>query len=160
VSFDWSGWEPSIRATLLFVIRDGRILLIRKLRGLGAGRINGPGGKLDPGETPIECAVRETHEELGIVATGVEELGELSFQWVDDTVPPLCCSVFRASGYDGEPTATDEAIPLWFDLGKIPFAEMWPDDELWFPHLLAGERFHGWYLFDGDALIQARSVVV
>ena len=29
---DWERWEPTVRANLLFVIRDGRILLIRKKR--------------------------------------------------------------------------------------------------------------------------------
>ena len=47
---DWSQWHPTVRCTLLFVLRDGQVLLIRKKRGLGAGKINGPGGKLDPGE--------------------------------------------------------------------------------------------------------------
>ena len=41
---DWNAWEPQQRATLLFVIHGGEILLIRKKRGLGAGKINGPGG--------------------------------------------------------------------------------------------------------------------
>ena len=40
-------WRPVHQATLLFVINDGNVLLIRKKRGLGAGKINGPGGKLD-----------------------------------------------------------------------------------------------------------------
>jgi 8-oxo-dGTP diphosphatase len=43
----------------LFVIRDGHILLIHKKRGLGAGKINGPGGRIDLGESPQECAVRK-----------------------------------------------------------------------------------------------------
>ena len=50
---DWERWQPRERATLLFVIRGGEILLIRKLRGLGAGKINGPGGRIDAGETPL-----------------------------------------------------------------------------------------------------------
>lgn len=39
-------------ATLMFVIDEarGEVLLIRKKRGLGAGKINGPGGKIDPGK--------------------------------------------------------------------------------------------------------------
>ena len=49
---DWTQWTPQERATLLFVRRDGQVLLIRKKRGLGAGKINGPGGRLDNGETP------------------------------------------------------------------------------------------------------------
>ena len=67
---DWKHWEPQIRATLMFVLRDAafgggqEVLLIRKKRGIGAGKINGPGGKIDPGESPLQCAIRETREEL------------------------------------------------------------------------------------------------
>lgn len=48
------------------VIRDadGRILLVRKR---GTSRFMLPGGKLEPGESPSECAVREVNEELGVV---------------------------------------------------------------------------------------------
>ena len=49
---DWESWIPEQRATLLFVVKDGQVLLIHKKRGLGAGKINAPGGRLDPGETP------------------------------------------------------------------------------------------------------------
>ena len=69
---DWSRWEPQDLATILFVRRDaerpdgGDILLIRKKRGLGAGKINGPGGRVDPGETVTACALREVREELRI----------------------------------------------------------------------------------------------
>ena len=50
---DWKNWTPTMSGTLLFIISDSRALLIRKKRGLGAGKINAPGGKIDPGETPI-----------------------------------------------------------------------------------------------------------
>ncbi|MFP5488377.1 MAG: NUDIX domain-containing protein, partial [Acidimicrobiia bacterium] len=75
---DWAAWQPTIRATLLFVIRDRQVLLMHKQRGIGAGRINGPGGKIDPGESALDGAVRETREELCITATGVEQAGELA----------------------------------------------------------------------------------
>ena len=78
---DWDNWEPTEHATLLFVVRDGRVLLIRKKRGLGAGKINGPGGRIDDGETPAEAAVREVHEELCITPTQVRQHGELLFQF-------------------------------------------------------------------------------
>lgn len=153
VDVDWSIWAPTVRATLLFVIRDDEILLIRKRRGLGAGLINGPGGKIDPGESAIEAAVRETTEEVGIVPTGVVEAGELRFHFVDGL--KLHCTVFRADGHDGEPVETAEAVPLWCPVDDIPFDEMWPDDELWFPHLLAGRRFHGRCTFDGEKLLDS-----
>ncbi len=148
---DWSVWEPTVRATLLFVIHDGRILLIRKQRGIGAGLINGPGGKIDPGETAMEAAIRETTEEVGVVPTGVVEAGELRFHFLDGL--RLHCTVFRADGHEGEPVETPEAIPLWHTLDDIPFDEMWPDDELWFPMLLAGDWFTARCIFDGERLL-------
>lgn len=153
---DWQSWEPNIRATLLFVIRDGRVLLIHKKRGIGAGKINGPGGKIDPGETAAECAVRETQEELHITATGVAEAGRLWFDFLDGT--KIHCVVFRADDFDGVPTETDEAIPLWFPVDEIPFEQMWQDDELWFPSLLNRVPFELKATFDDDQLLDAELV--
>ena len=146
---DWGRWIPDERATLCFVIRGGEILLIRKKRGLGAGKINGPGGRLEPGETALECAIRETQEELGVTPVGVELAGELSFQFTDGY--SLFGSVFRASGCVGVATETDEAVPRWTPVGAIPFEQMWADDELWFPHLFAGRHFEGRFLFDSES---------
>src|SRR5205814_3215392 len=80
---DWSCWTPRDRATLLFVIRTGEVLLIRKKRGLGAGKINAPGGRLEAGESPAQGAVREVQEEVGVTPLEVQELGQLSFQFTD-----------------------------------------------------------------------------
>ena len=65
--FQWPAqWTPDILATLMFVVQKGRILLIRKKRGIGAGKVNGPGGKFEPGETALQCVLREVREELGV----------------------------------------------------------------------------------------------
>jgi 8-oxo-dGTP diphosphatase len=148
---NWSQWTPHEQATLLFVRQADRVLLIRKKRGLGAGKINGPGGRLDDGESPLQCAIREVQEELLVTPIGVEACGELAFQFVDGYA--LYVYVFSASGCAGEPQETDEATPLWFPLEAIPFDRMWADDRLWFPHLLNGHYFLGRFLFDGDALL-------
>jgi len=47
-------------------------------RSIHSGQISLPGGKMNPDENEIECALRETHEELGIDCTGLEILGRLS----------------------------------------------------------------------------------
>lgn len=147
----WGAWEPRIRATLLFVVRDGRILLIRKKRGLGAGKINGPGGKIDPGETAAAAAVREVEEELCVTPLGVSERGELWFQFADGLA--LHVRVFRADDCAGEAQETDEAVPLWTPVDALPFEEMWADDRVWLPHLLAGRRFTLRAIFDDDAML-------
>ncbi len=148
---DWPTWKPVDRATLVFVIRDDQILLIRKKRGLGAGKINGPGGRIDPGESPLQCAVREVTEELVVVPTGLELRGELLFQFTDGY--SIHVHVFSASDCQGEPQETDEAIPLWTDLAAIPYDEMWADDRIWLPLMLEGKAFKGRFIFDGDAML-------
>lgn len=148
---NWQGWQAVDPATLLFVIKNGKILLIRKKRGLGAGKINGPGGKLEGDETPLACALRETHEELGIHALSAEFCGVHQFQFVDGY--SLLVHVYKAADYSGHPIETDEAIPHWFKLDEIPYTEMWVDDCLWLPHLIAGEKFTGRWLFDDDKML-------
>ncbi|MCP3983608.1 MAG: 8-oxo-dGTP diphosphatase [bacterium] len=148
---DWSSWVAADIATLVFVATEGRVLLIRKKRGLGAGKINGPGGRLEPGETPQQCAVREVQEELLITPLELLKVGEGRFQFLDGYA--IHVHVFRADAYVGEPTETDEAIPLWFDQAEIPYDEMWEDDEIWLPLLLAGTPFAGRFIFDGDRMV-------
>ncbi len=148
---DWTTWTPRERANLCFIVKDGRVLLIRKKRGLGAGKINGPGGKVEPGETALESAIRETQEEIGVTPREIEERGVLHFQFIDGY--SLQCVVFVARDFDGEPIETVEAAPLWFDLDAIPFDEMWADDRHWLPRTLRGGSFDGWFVFDGDAML-------
>ena len=148
---DWPAWTPVDRATLLFVVEGGRILLIRKKRGLGAGKINGPGGRLDPGESPLEGAIREVEEELLVTPTGITPRGELFFQFTDGY--SIHVHVFSATGCRGEARETAEAIPLWRRLDEIPYDEMWADDRIWLPLMLAGTPFSGRFLFDGDAML-------
>jgi 8-oxo-dGTP diphosphatase len=131
-------------ATLMFVVERGRVLLIHKQRGHGAGRINGPGGKLEFGETPLECAVRETEEEVCIRVREPRYAGELRF--LDTDGSRIHGFVFTATAYDGEPGPTAEAVPEWFDVNAIPYERMWPDDRMWLPWVLAGERFRAAFL--------------
>ncbi len=154
---NWATWEPRVRANLLFIIREEKILLIRKKRGFGAGKINGPGGKVDPGETPLQSALRETFEELGITVRDAEQHGELHFQFREGF--SLHCVVFRAQDFEGEPQETDEAVPLWTPLDQIPYDEMWADDRHWLPLLIRGQHFTGYFEFDGEQLLDRRIVV-
>jgi len=148
---DWSTWKPTEYANLCFVIRDGQILLIRKKRGLGAGKINGPGGRLEKGETALESAIRETQEELGVTPTDLEHIGELFFQFLDGY--KLHVAVFAAGGCDGELRETDEATPIWTKIDQIPYHDMWEDDGYWLPLLLKRKKFCGYFVFDGEKLL-------
>lgn len=151
MTVDWQNWQPTERANLCFVIRDGQILLIRKKRGLGAGKVNGPGGRIEPGESALEAAIRETQEELHVTPVNPVLHGELLFQFVDGYA--LHCSVYRAEDCLGEAVETPEAIPLWTPIDQIPWREMWADDEKWLPGLIEKKFFRGFFLFEGDSML-------
>ncbi len=139
-----------MQATILFIIHDGNVLLIEKKRGLGAGKINGPGGKIDPGETPMAAAIRETQEELLVTPLAPRKLGELQFSMSD--CPDIHCHVYRADAFSGTPTETDEAVPVWTPLEEIPYHRMWEDDQYWLPLLLNNQNFLGRFIFEGEQL--------
>ena len=151
---DWTNWTPRERANLCFILQDGHVLLIRKKRGLGAGKINAPGGRLEPNETALDAAIRETFEEVGVVPFNPEKRGELHFQFTDGY--SLHCTVFVARDFAGEMIETDEALPMWFPVDGVPFHEMWEDDQHWLPQVLAGSRFEGWFVFDGEKMLSKR----
>jgi 8-oxo-dGTP diphosphatase len=148
---DWSTWRAQDPATLVFVMRGDEILLINKKTGLGKGKVNGPGGKVDPGESPEACAVRECHEELGITVSNLEYCGEHRFQFVDGY--SIHVWVYRTRDFEGVPVETREASPLWVPVEQIPYEQMWEDDKFWLPMVIAGERFKTRWIFDGDTML-------
>ncbi len=151
---DWKRWTAVDPATLVFVIRQGRILLIRKKRGLGAGKVNGPGGRIEPGELPEAGAARELREELGVRAGQLIRLGDHRFQFIDGYSTYV--HVYRTSEVEGTPVETEEASPIWCDVDAIPFDEMWEDDRYWLPLVLKGRRFSGYWIFDGETMLDYR----
>jgi 8-oxo-dGTP diphosphatase len=151
---DWVNWRPQEVAVLCFVFRGEEVLLIEKLRGLGAGKVNAPGGRLENGETPEQAAIRELQEEISVTPRELSKLGRLRFAFVDGY--HLECWVFRAEDHEGTPAPSPEAIPFWNSVHTVPFERMWADDREWFPYLARGEAFEGSFVFDGDLMLSGQ----
>jgi len=148
---DWRLWQVTDLATLVFIVIENRVLLIHKKRGLGAGKINAPGGRLEPGETALQAAIRETQEEVGVTPSGLEQRAILRFAFTDGY--GLECRVFVASNAEGTPVETDEAKPFWCAMDEIPFGKMWADDRIWLPLALEGRALEAWFIFDNDVAL-------
>lgn len=56
----------------VIIMRDGKILLLRRTGSHGSGTWSVPGGHIEYGESPSETAVRETKEETGIEIAGAD----------------------------------------------------------------------------------------
>jgi 8-oxo-dGTP diphosphatase len=141
-------------ATLLFAVDVDRVLLIRKLRGHGAGKVNAPGGMVEDGETFAECALRETAEEVGLQVDSATPLAELHFH--DRDGANLLGLAFKTTRFSGSPVETAEATPFWSAIERLPFGEMWADDILWLPWLLDDQPVTGDFLMHDDRLLAHR----
>jgi len=88
------GWSPDLqpaearRAAALVLLYDGVDGLTFPLTVRHAdlpdhaGQVSLPGGRIDPGETAADAAIREAHEELGIDTSGIRLVGQLSPFWL------------------------------------------------------------------------------
>lgn len=131
-----------IETTLIYLRKDNKILLGKKLRGFGMGKIVGVGGKFEEGESAEECAVRETFEEAGVKITKFEEVGRVVYDnlhYKNHVVRELM-HVFFATEWEGEPQDSDELDLEWYALRDIPYENMWSDAKEFLPDLLRGKR--------------------
>lgn len=134
------------RATLVFLIRDRRILLAMKKRGHGVGKWNGAGGKIEPGETPAAAAARETTEEIGVRPTLDEQHGQVLY--LDPVKGDIFVTVFRTEEFAGEPIESEEMRPQWWPIDQVPYDEMWDNDRYWLPHVINNQRFIATFAYD------------
>jgi len=142
----------------LTVIHDGeKILLGMKKRGYAAGRWNGFGGKLNPGETVEEGMLRELNEESGLTAVKHEKIGVLTFESeIEDYISEV--HLYQIHEYMGELIETEEMRPEWFSFESIPYDEMWPDDIVWLPLVLAGQKVAGNIYFKDSNTIKSHTI--
>jgi 8-oxo-dGTP diphosphatase len=156
---EWKNESFSEYAVLSFVFdkKSDKVLLIHKKRGLGKGKINAPGGRIEPDESDFDAAVRETQEEVCITPENVKKAGELNFYFTDGY--SLKGFVFVSQEYSGKIEETDEALPFWCKIDEIPYENMWADDKFWLPILLTGKKFAGYFVFNDDKMLDKNIII-
>lgn len=113
------------------VVCDGRILMVQNHRGFWST----PGGHLDFGESPAECAVRETFEETGVRVTEVEFVA-ITNDVLPDAGRHYITIWMRANAAELTPVIHDRAeiaAAGWFPPNALPEPR-----HLYFENLLAG----------------------
>jgi 8-oxo-dGTP diphosphatase len=147
--------------TLCHIIDVDKLLLKRATRGISLGRWNAPGGNIDEGESPEECAVREVFEETGLTVSNLFAHGTLNFYLDGKDELSIRVHLFSTKEFEGDLKSSEEGEVKWFDADKVPLAEMWPDDEFWLSLMLAGRRFNAdFYLGKGNKSIVRYSVAL
>jgi len=149
-------------ATLCFPIRGDEVLLAEKQKKLGAGLLNGFGGKAESGDKSIDDTnTRETEEEIGIIIKTAKKVGEIAFRnpSIDDELKRMIVHIFTATEWDGEPEETDEMKKIaWYKIADLDYDRFLSADRLFLPQILEGKNVKGMIKYNDDWSVETSSI--
>ncbi len=108
--------KPIRKAVKCLIIKDGKIVIIKYLKGNKIGYYDIPGGKIEDGETPDEAAIREVKEETGMEVSNLVKKGIFEVEYLDRK---FYFDVFLAKKYEGIPENFEENISEWMEINKL-----------------------------------------
>jgi 8-oxo-dGTP pyrophosphatase MutT (NUDIX family) len=137
---------------MIYCLRDGEVLLMHRHKQPNLGLWVAPGGKLEPGESPHACALRELREETGLRAQRLRFRGFITetsprpdWQWM--------MFIYAATEFDGvvEGDEREGALKWWpladLDAGRVPIPQ--GDAVFYKPILdLDGPFYQAHYVYD------------
>lgn len=129
-------------ATLCYVrVNDQTLMLhrIKKDQDMHQGKWNGLGGKLENGESPEECAIREIEEESGLRVSDPKMRGVITFPAFDG-LEDWYVFVFTATQFTGALIDSNEGVLAWIDNDKLFDLNLWDGDKI-FMRWLDQEKF-------------------
>jgi len=148
-------------AVLCYLRHRGKTLMIHRISrpdDVHFGKWNAPGGKMEPGETPEECAAREFFEETGLRIVNPRMHGLLTFPAFDGE-DDWYVFVFTADSFSGElKSRCPEGEIEWIPDSRIFELPLWEGDRIFMKWLDGNGFFSGKFIYSSDGY-QNHSVV-
>jgi 8-oxo-dGTP diphosphatase len=142
-------------ATLCYVRNGEQTLMVhrvKKAQDMHLGKWNGLGGKLEPGETPEECARREIQEESGLEVADLTWKGLLTFPGFSND-EDWYAFVFVATVVDGPLIDSPEGDLKWVDQEELFGLNLWEGDRIFLPWLNRPGVFSGKFTYLDGRLV-------
>lgn len=147
-------------ATLCYVKDQGSTLMIhrtKKAQDMHQGKWNGLGGKLEAGETPEECVIREVREESGLSIRSPRLHGFLTFPaFADDE--DWYAFVFTAHEFSGALIDSAEGTLAWIPDEQLPELPLWEGDLVFLKWLEQENFFSGKFVYREGRLVEQQVV--
>ena len=145
--------------TLCYIENSGRYLMMlrnKKENDPNSGKWIGVGGKINPGEKPADCALREIFEETGLCVQNLKYTGKVYFlsdKWDDELM-----HLFVAVSESDRVCSCDEGTLRWIKKEDILSLNLWEGDRVFLKRLLEGEQsfFNITLEYSGDSLVSVK----
>lgn len=115
----------------------------------------GVGGKLEKGESPDQCIIREVKEETGYTLTDYAYRGKVYFY--SDTWEDEIMYLYTASGFTGSEIACNEGELVWVKKTDVCKLKIWEGDKIFLEALMEGDGYFELELrYEGDKLVKSQ----
>lgn len=142
-------------ATLCY-IRDGEKTLMlhrnKKNDDMHEGKWNGLGGKVEGGETPEACAMREVFEESGLEVENPQLKGFITFPNFDG-VNDWYVFVYRFDEFTGTLIDSPEGYLEWKTASEIKDIPLWEGDRIFMDWLDRDGMFSAVFKYESGKLL-------
>ena len=141
--------------TLVYLKQNEKTLMlhrVKKEQDFHEGKWNGLGGKLDPGETPEECAIREVKEESGLDLKALKLRGIITFPLFDQ-VDDWYVYLFTGTEFSGDLIDSPEGDLEWIDNDKLLDLKLWEGDYIFLQWIEQERFFSGKFVYEEKQLV-------
>lgn len=113
-----------------------------------------PGGKVEKGESPIDCLLREYMEETGVIPQNIRFQGISYYTCKTDG----CIFIYTADGYKGEIKASEEGELEWVKKSSLSELRQFEQNQAFTPYLFKDRVFEGKFEITEDARVLSKSI--
>lgn len=124
---------------------------VKKENDMHQGKWNGLGGKLEAGESPEECVIREVREEAGLEIASPKMHGFITFPEFDGN-DDWYVFVFSADSFSGSLIDSNEGILKWIPDDELLDLNLWEGDKVFLKWLLEDRFFSAKFNYDSGRL--------
>lgn len=127
----------------------------KKDQDMHLGKWNGLGGKVEKGETPESCAIREVREESGLIVNRPIFRGFITFPNFDG-MNDWYVFVYRFDDFTGELTESSEGELEWISSNRMPELPLWEGDRIFMKWLDQDKIFSAIFNYEAGRLLDWR----
>ncbi|MEA3287345.1 MAG: 8-oxo-dGTP diphosphatase [Candidatus Marinimicrobia bacterium] len=142
-------------ATLCYLMDGDKTLMLHRVKKEGDmhwGKWNGLGGKIENGETPEACAIREVLEESGLTVSDPQLKGFITFPNFDGQ-NDWYVFVYRFTDFEGELIGSPEGYLEWITNEGLSELPLWAGDRIFMKWLDQPRMFSAVFKYDAGRLL-------